>query len=686
MKNITLGLALLLACFVTLASAQRWTTYTTANGLASNDVTAIAIDKKGNKWFGTWGLGVSEYNGTVWKLYNTTNSTLGGNSIFCLAVDLGGNEWAGGGDYGDYGVSRFNGTAWTTYSSANGLASNNVNAIAIDIKGNRWFGTSGGGVSKFDGTNWTNYTTTDGLMSNWVWALAIDRQGNKWIGGRIYGLNGCVVGGGVSKFNDTNWVTYDTTSGLVGNSVSSIAIDSQGNRWFGTVIVFSQSGVQYGGGVSKFDGTTWTNYKVKDGLASNNVFSIAIDRKGNKWFGTDAGVSKFNDTTWTTYTTKSGSGGNSLAGNLVQAIAIDSQDNKWFGSSDGGVSMLNDTAQPVQPPLSAYAEGIDTTDLNGFALDSAFKVGNDGKVVIKSGSSVVVYSWGDGGGWFPYSFDEIKMAPSSGYSVPYPSFATIWCFVVKESNDTYSKIQILNKLPDGRYIFRYGANSTPNDHMLARQDYDRSVKYKPNNFLDRFTYAGAVNRFYWDPPLPNNNHLLGYLLYQSKLNVSQMDTSAPINLAQWDTVGTLIQADSLFTSGYWNVGLWLSIIDFRYLNLVAVYSEGNSDFLHGWYYFYSTADGVRRFSQEAGRSESKITIQRVPGGFFVLIQSSETNGKVPSASVYNMAGRLVARFSNFQNNRFFLSDSKWNLTQGLYIAKVELPNKAVLSKTFMFTR
>ncbi len=62
----------------------------------------------------------------------------------------------------------------------------------------------------------------------------------------------------------------------------SIAIDAQGNKWFGT----------YKGGVSKFDGTNWITYTTEDGLAGNIVCAIAIDAQGNKWFGTDAGVSQ----------------------------------------------------------------------------------------------------------------------------------------------------------------------------------------------------------------------------------------------------------------------------------------------------------------------------------------------------------------------------------------------------------
>jgi len=71
-------------------------------------------------------------------------------------------------------------------------------------------------------------------------------------------------------------------------------------------------------------------------LASNLIFDIEIDSKGNKLIGTDLGISKFNDTTWTTYTTKDG-----LVSNRVYKIYFDSNGNKWFGT-EGGVSKFED--------------------------------------------------------------------------------------------------------------------------------------------------------------------------------------------------------------------------------------------------------------------------------------------------------------------------------------------------------
>jgi ligand-binding sensor domain-containing protein len=37
------------------------------------------------------------------------------------------------------------------------------------------------------------------------------------------------------------------------------------------------------------------------GLAGNGVYAIAIDAQGNTWFGTGNGVARFDGATWTTY-------------------------------------------------------------------------------------------------------------------------------------------------------------------------------------------------------------------------------------------------------------------------------------------------------------------------------------------------------------------------------------------------
>ncbi len=151
---------------------------------------------------------------------------------------------------------------------------NYVNDLAVE--GDTVWAATGGGVVRWDRTagTYVKYTTVDGLASNDVRAVGVDAAGHKW-----FGTNG----GGVSVFDGTTWTTYTTADGLTDNDVQAIAVDGTGHIWFGT----------WGGGVSEFDGTTWTTYTTADGLASNYVYAIAVDGANHKWFGTSGGVNEF---------------------------------------------------------------------------------------------------------------------------------------------------------------------------------------------------------------------------------------------------------------------------------------------------------------------------------------------------------------------------------------------------------
>jgi len=231
-----------------------------------------------------------------------------------------------------------NAQTFTNYTvESTSLCINKVHAIVIDSLGNKWFGTDGG-VSKFDGTTWTTYADSNHLICNVHTAIAIDGSNNIWMTTASWWclMEGCGLWPlGVSKFDGTNWTTYNTIDGLADEMVNAIAIDAEGNKWFGT-----------GGGVSKFDDTTWTTYTESDGLVNNQVNAIAIDSEGNKWFGTGGGVSKFDDTTWTTCTTLDG-----LVNNCVNAIAIDAEGNKWFATVEG-ISKLSADGNTVNISVS----------------------------------------------------------------------------------------------------------------------------------------------------------------------------------------------------------------------------------------------------------------------------------------------------------------------------------------------
>ncbi|MCA9968716.1 MAG: carboxypeptidase regulatory-like domain-containing protein, partial [Anaerolineales bacterium] len=108
---------------------------------------------------------------------------------------------------------------WTTYTEGDGLASNYVQAIAIDRHGHKWFGTDWAGVSRFDGTTWTTYNIANGLIDNQVYAIAIDSQDNKWFG-TVSGVGVLLAGDAPATYSISGRITDANGSPVAGVSVS----------------------------------------------------------------------------------------------------------------------------------------------------------------------------------------------------------------------------------------------------------------------------------------------------------------------------------------------------------------------------------------------------------------------------------------------------------------------------------
>jgi hypothetical protein len=79
------------------------------------------------------------------------------NWVTCATVDKRGHIWFG--TWGQ-GISRFDGLKFTNFSTVTGLASNLVSSILEDRNGNIWIGTDGNGVSCYDGIKFTSYWLT----------------------------------------------------------------------------------------------------------------------------------------------------------------------------------------------------------------------------------------------------------------------------------------------------------------------------------------------------------------------------------------------------------------------------------------------------------------------------------------------------------------------------------------------
>ena len=111
--------------------------------------------------------------------------------------------------------------------------------------------------------------------------------------------------------------------------------DKAGNLWFGTT----------GDGVYRYDGKSFTNFTIKDGLDTNQILSILEDKSGNIWFGSRSGICRFDGKTIAKIPVSTNSHKNYFPGassynispakNAVWSMMQDKNGTIWFGTDEG---------------------------------------------------------------------------------------------------------------------------------------------------------------------------------------------------------------------------------------------------------------------------------------------------------------------------------------------------------------
>lgn len=290
------------------ATGKLLTTYTTRNGLMVDYAFAVATDHRGTTWLGTNSGGLARVDGERVTTFHVRDG-LADPWVYHMAFARDGAMWIGTWN----GVNRFDGTRFATYRVEDGLINRWVYAVAIDRDGSAWFGTEGG-VSRFDGRTWTSWTHADGLGA--PNASRLNPSENTGFG---------TLTGGNRHGHDLTSVDPEGRETYNENYVFSLLIDPRGHKWVGT----------WGGGVSRFDGTRWTNFTTHDGLAGNVVYAIAQDPSGRLWFGTNHGLSTYDGRTWSTVPASQ-----RYTQGDVYAVAVDSDRSVWMGYK-GGVARVD---------------------------------------------------------------------------------------------------------------------------------------------------------------------------------------------------------------------------------------------------------------------------------------------------------------------------------------------------------
>jgi len=355
--------------------------FTTADGLAANDVITVTATPDGCVWFGTRTAGISRYDPHHFAHFDEADGLLAPNShtggengsggaalaapdgslwfasgfitdarkglvrfdgrgfellwpaltnpvtAFALAKDQ--SIWVG---LDGQGIARYTQGHFEKLTKADGLVDDAVTSLAAGHRGELWIGTWSSGLSRYDGRSFQNFTTKSGLPANGVWSLAVDAHDRAWIG---------TFGGGLLRYDGNRFERYTTTNGLASDTIFSILPAADGVVWVGT-----------DNGLSRLANGEFTTYrKHKDRLAHNSVTGLLRDAQDVLWIGTPAGVTRYDGNVWSTLSSLDG-----LGAGLVWRAIQDRDGDFWFSTEKGLARYRPERAPPKSPLLTVLAD------------------------------------------------------------------------------------------------------------------------------------------------------------------------------------------------------------------------------------------------------------------------------------------------------------------------------------------
>ncbi len=287
-------------------------------------------------YVGTWGKGILKFKGNeLVEVFNAENSTL------------------------EYWVSDPN------------LI--NISGLAFDSKGNLWVANTGAtkllSVMERNG-NWHSYNLGGSLSGIDIGTLLIDNNDYKWIirrGGEVIVFNDNAT---LENTADDRTMSLNTAahSGNLSGSVNCLALDNDGAVWAGTnngPCLFTNTKAIFNGGdfdairkeVPRNDGTDQYDYL----FANNNVLSMAsVAGTKQMWFGLESGVylMSFEGTPKELHYFNTDN--SPLLDNSITTMAIDKSGEVFFGTDKGIISYRGEAAtpDPVVSDVVAYPNPV----------------------------------------------------------------------------------------------------------------------------------------------------------------------------------------------------------------------------------------------------------------------------------------------------------------------------------------
>jgi ligand-binding sensor domain-containing protein/signal transduction histidine kinase len=277
-------------------------TFTRADGLPDDDISAVFEDREGTLWVGTHGGGVAQLDDRTVD-GQTGPPSLRGVWISAVAEDETGALWAGAGQ----GLTRWRDGKERTFTRADGLPSDQVLSVQPAPGGDLWVGTDRG-LARVRGER-VERPVADGGAA--VTVLYLDGGGTLWIGGEGYlgrleqgriqrlpvaegvgplheirglqpddqGIIWVSAGGRLLRVEDGRLVRGRTPEQTALGRVRSLHRDATGTLWLGT----------HDGLVRRRQGS-WRTFGAAEGLGRADLFQVITDDEGFLWAGASHGI------------------------------------------------------------------------------------------------------------------------------------------------------------------------------------------------------------------------------------------------------------------------------------------------------------------------------------------------------------------------------------------------------------
>jgi len=438
-------------------SADRQIHFNAKNGFTDNVVNQIFRDKENNIWLGTDGSGIFKFNSKSYVTYDESQGLL--NSIVMSII--GGPEpneiWLG--TYDGIFVHKNNKITRLIIPSDN-EDTKRINFLFKDSSGNIWVGTVGGGLWIYK--NRTFKRIDRGNQSLACNSILEDRHKNIWISTNF----GCFILDGKTK--KISQVAQQFGTSLLEIS-SQIMISGSQN---GASLIYHKkktvplkfkpiagssilSMLKHGdhvlfgtadNGLVIWNITTGRIKQIstKDGLFSDHVYSLLLDKKGVIWIGTGRGINRLKATDFSLLTNTNE---NALLVECNQNAIFENGDNIWIGTTKGVLVYKNSGNAPAinKPFIFINSVGILAQNKRGGqnAAQVTYKAHEINKCIV-----------------LPYDHNHLNIG-FTGIFLTNPK-AVMYKYMLKGLDDKYSKPNLNSSvnytaLPPGKYTFEVKA-------------------------------------------------------------------------------------------------------------------------------------------------------------------------------------------------------------------------------------